>query len=517
MAIWRTYYTHHPLWVEHAANGIAANVGFFELLTREGYWFTWTNSLATRGSLQPAVLGLVWPRLLWWPSSHILVTALALCLFLILLVRFVRLRTGSDLLGLGTAVLFCTLGGLYNERNGMGVPWPDYQSMFFLSSAALSLGIYSLSARVGWLALAGGCVSLATLARDTGAAYSVVICLPLFALLLAREFSNGGGVRSVVKFGLWCGIPALPGIVLLLNKIQFLRSYYMTSNAHQLRHPFGEALRSIWDLSSAFSGIPVIVGMGLLLAGGLFAWPRRKWSVQDIVVAYWPLSFFAFLLANGYTGDMTKEVMYMAPGFVCAAATLGGGMDVRSRPARALLYSVLGVCLVGAGVSAMTAYTRARNPPAGASALRSDQARMAEALASVPQRVVWSSFSSYDWGTVLSALTIYENGRYQPNNNSLFHNRKSYWDAAFPGMDLPTLQERVLAQAEAQADLAIVLKDPNQKPAGMEDYSFSIASYVAEHVRDSSGWRHIRDVDTSTAGPLAFYLNVRRMRPGSVP
>ena len=64
--------------------------------------------------------------------------------------------------------MFCSLAGLYDESGGVGVPWPDYQSMFILSSAVLSLGLYALHARVRWLMLTGTFVTLATLARDTG-------------------------------------------------------------------------------------------------------------------------------------------------------------------------------------------------------------------------------------------------------------------------------------------------------------------------------------------------------------
>jgi hypothetical protein len=222
------------------------------------------------------------------------------------------------------------------------------------------------------------------------------------------------------------------------------------------------------------------------------------------------LSFLGFLLVNGYTSDLTKEVMYIAPGIVVAALTLAGGMDIRSRPSQAVVAAVLLMC-VGAGASrAFQAYDRASHPGANALRLRHDQRAVAEAVASIPQQVSWQSYSPYDWGTVISALTFYDFGHYQPSDNRWFHNRRNYWDGNFPNMDLHALQAHVFAKANEQIDLAIVLAHPDQKPAGMEDYSFSIASYVAAHVQADPAWRHYRDVETSVSGTLALYLNGRR-------
>jgi hypothetical protein len=134
-------------------------------------------------------------------------------------------------------------------------------------------------------------------------------------------------------------------------------------------------------------------------------------------------------------------------------------------------------------------------------------------LAAIPQRVMWHSYSQYDWGTVIAALTFYEFGRHQPTESRWFHNRKNYWDANFPGMDLPQLEEYVFVQAEQHVDVAIVLRDPDTIPEGMEDFSYSIASYVARRVQSSSNWKHYRDVQTSVSGPLSLYMNLRRMGP----
>jgi hypothetical protein len=510
--MWVTYYTHHPLWVEHAAYGMWSNVLFEDALAKEGYWGALRTSLnGSRHALQPAVLALISPRLLWWPHSHLLMAAGSLYLFLDLLARFVRRRTGSAWLAVAAPVLFGTLIGLYDERQGMGVPWPDYQSMFFLSSGLLSLGLYSLSRTGGWLALAGACASLAALARDTGAVWAIVTALPIVAVLLLQEFRRRD-LSGAMRFALWFVIPALPAGLMLVQRLSFFQQYYMTSNAYQLRQPLGIAARSMGEQLLAFCGVLPLVAMGVLIAAALVASPRKKWTTEDFIVGYWPASFLVLLLANGYNASgVTKEVMYLAPGLICAVMTLGGGMDMRPRGARVLLVSTLAVCFLSTGAAVAQAYSRARYPDANAIALRDSQRALVAALVDIPRRVWWQSFSEYDWGTVTAALTFYESGRYQPTENRWFYNKKSYWDANFPNMSLSQLQAFILTQAEQHVELAIVLKDPDHLPAGMEDYSFLIASSVAKHIHADAQWQHYRDVDTSAFAPLALFYNLRKV------
>ncbi len=507
-SIWVTYYRYQPLWVEHAAYGMWANLQFHDVLVREGYISAFTKSLGTRHILQPVVLGLV-PRTLASPHAHLVITAFALYLFVFLLARYVLQRTGDARLGAAAVLLFCTLPGLYDETHGMGVPWPDYQSMFFLSSAVLSMGLWIVSRRTAWLGLAGANVTLATLARDTGAIYAAVTIGPPLAWLLLREFIRAGW-RQTVRSMLWFAVPAFPTGWLLAHKVEFFRQYYMTSNALQLRQPLGIVIPSILASNVAFCGVILLVLLGIQVAVALL-WPRDRWRMADALAIYWPISYTSFLVVNGYNAtSVTKEVMYTAPGLVCFAVTMRGGMDFRHKGVRLLMGSALVICLFACSIAITHAYGRARHPDPKAAALREDQRALAEALASLPQQVWWHSYSNYDWGTVISALTFYDFGRYQPSENMWFHNKKSYWDANFPGRDLANLQYYIRNEAERRVDVAIVFRDADNKPDGMEDYSFSIASSLATRLKRDSDWKHYRDVPTSVSGPLSLYINQRR-------
>jgi len=193
---------------------------------------------------------------------------------------------------------------------------------------------------------------------------------------------------------------------------------------------------------------------------------------------------------------------------VCAAISVRGGVNVRSARLPTVMNVALAMCVVFAGIKAVTAYDKARTPTVQDVRLRASQHALAEALASFPQRVWWHSYSMYDWGTPVAALTYFD-GRYQPTENQLFYNHKNYWDSHFPGMNNRELQAFIIRQTEERVDVALVLRNPRVKPAGMEDYSFAIASAVAAHIQSSPDWRHHKDVDT-IEGPLALFVNLRR-------
>jgi hypothetical protein len=509
-AIWITYYQYQPLWVEHAAYGITANVTFADALATRGYWGAVWSVLGDRHPLQPAVLASFSPRLLSWPHSHLLITSLTFCVFLCLLAHYASRRTSHPYWGGAAAVLFCSLTGLYDERQGMGVPWPDYQSMFLLSSAVLALALYAIEGTVRWLLAAGASIVLATLARDTGAIWSASVCGPIAVMLFVVDIRRYGLRRALARALLFVAATA-PAAILFARHLAFFQSYYMTANQWQLRQPLGTAAGHMAnDLFLFFGPAAALLVCGLIVCSIWFA-PAGRWEIADAAIVYWPTSIVLFLFANGYAAsDVTKEIMYAAPGIVGAAMTVRGGPDVRSRAwAQTVISAALTVCVVVAGAEAVAAYQRARTPTPGDVKLRASQQALADVLASFRRRVWWHSYSMYDWATPVAALTHFD-GHYQPNENQWFHNHKNYWDSRFPGMNITQLQAFVIRQTDERVDVAVVLKRPDVKPDGMEDYSFTIASSVAAHVQSSLEWRHYRDVET-VEGPLAFFVNLRRL------
>jgi hypothetical protein len=507
-AIWITYYRFQPLWVEHVAYGITANVNFADALATRGYWRALLSALGDRHPLQPAVLASFSPRLLSWPHSHLLITSLTFCVFLCVLAHYASRRTNSPYWGVAAAVLFCSLTGLYDERQGMGVPWPDYQSMFLLSSAVLMLALYAIEGTVWWLLAGGASIVLATLARDTGAIWSASVCGPIAGILIVADIRRYGFRRALARASLFAAATA-PAVILFARHLAFFRGYYLTVNQWQLRQPLGTAAGHMAnDLFLFFGPAAVLLVCGLIV-GSVWLAPAGSWEIADTAVVYWPASIALFLFANGYAAsDVTKEIMYVAPGIVCAATTVRGGLDLRWRGVATVVTSALVVCVVFAGAKAVAAYQEAQAPTPRDVQLRVSQRALAEVLTSFPQRVWWHSYSMYDWATPVAALTYFD-GHYQPSENQWFYNHKNYWDSHFPSMNIAQLQAFVMRQTEERVDVAVVLKHPDVKPAGMEEYSFAIASSVAAHVQSSPHWRHYRDVET-VEGPLSFFVNLRR-------
>lgn len=509
--LWKTGYEAQPLWVEHAAYGMWANVVFHDALTSSGYWPAFLQALhGARHVLQPSALALISARLLSWPHAHLLITGLTLYLFLDLLARCVYQRCGSAAVAIGACALFCTFVGLYDSGGGMGAPWPDYQSMFLLGSAVLALALFAMSERWLWLVLAGTYASLAALARDTGSVYAAVTTAPAVALLIVRALWRRQGILRAVTIAFLVAIPAAGAMWMLWSRIPFFQQYYMTSNAWQLRFPLQSSAASVIRQVIAFCGVLPSLMMVVMLIGGLVARRPREITMADAIVAIWPLAFFSLLVANGYTTTGTKEVMYIAPGAL-AAIVMIGGVQMSSGTRRIVFFCGIALCAAGAARTYAENLLKVGAPTSKAIALRDSQRALAATLAAIPRRVSWQSYSAYDWATVVAALTFYEFGRYQPSESNAFFNKKNYWDAHYPGMDLSTLEQHLVEQANREFDVVVVLKDPDHQPDGMEPYSFSIAAFVAKQISVDPEWMPYRDVPVSGSEVLALYVNRRRM------
>jgi hypothetical protein len=138
---------------------------------------------------------------------------------------------------------------------------------------------------------------------------------------------------------------------------------------------------------------------------------------------------------------------------------------------------------------------------------RQTQLEMAGELAKMPREIRWQSYTLVDWSIPVSLLTLYEYGEFR-NSPQYFVNRKEYWDSIYPGLPLPELEERLYAKTLDCTDVAIVLKDPDQQPPQMEDYSYSIAAFIARSIQLDNRWHvkgevNARPFDTQ----FSIYMN----------
>jgi len=248
----------------------------------------------------------------------------------------------------------------------------------------------------------------------------------------------------------------------------------------------------------------------LLTRAGIHA--RLKIGSSELAIGWWAVGFLGFLLLNGYISDAPKEVMYAVPALLLAAVSPVLVRNVQ-RPSVYPLLAVIMIIFATAsfGWNTLRSVQRAATVDPRAAVLRQSQIEMAAALSKLPERIVWQSYTIYDWGIPVSVLTYYKYGEFRGADNTLFHNAKSYWDARYPALSLAELQERLYTQTKERIDVAIVLKDPEKKPEGMEEYSYSIAAYISERVQSDDKWRYHSKLRGEPFGSeLAIYVNTDR-------
>ncbi|MBK8781554.1 MAG: hypothetical protein IPO22_07055 [Anaerolineales bacterium] len=219
-------------------------------------------------------------------------------------------------------------------------------------------------------------------------------------------------------------------------------------------------------------------------------------GASGVAIAWWALGFLGFLLVYGYTSDVPKEAMYAVPalliGCLTPASTVKNTTVALNRylPAGLAVFSL--ICF-GWNSYQNIEFSRITSP--GQDALRAVQHDMARVISSLKTGIIWQSYTSIDWGIPVSLRTQYDFGEYRQYGGTDFYNKKAYWDTWYPDMPLDELQSNLYAQAVNCVDAAVILKDPYQQPAGMEDYSYSIAAYVARNVKADSNWRLVSTLD----------------------
>lgn len=218
--------------------------------------------------------------------------------------------------------------------------------------------------------------------------------------------------------------------------------------------------------------------------------PERNTS--GIAIAWWAFGFLAFLLIYGYTSDVPKEVMYAVPalllGSLSPVSTVNNTTMVMNRylPAGLVVFSI--ICF---GWNSHQNIEFSRNVSPDQAAQRVTQHNMARVISSLPASTIWQSYTSADWGIPVSLMTHYDFGKYRQYGGTNFYNKKAYWDTWYPDTPLAELQNELFVLATNCVDAVVILKDPDKQPAGMENYSYSIAAYVAYNVKNDSNWRLI--------------------------
>jgi len=508
--VMETYRAVQPIWVEQAAYGQWPMVLFLQDLRHEGFIHAIPQWLGGRHVLQIGILGLLMPPVLGWFHAPLVVVLPAFVIFLSLFGWTIYRRTQHLGYAVAAMLLYCALAELTRHNWGIGSGFADWQSMLLLNAAVLCLINALMQPGLTWIRVFAVLVALATLARTTAVFHALAMCGPILLIYMAAHYKKNHSFRHLGVISLNILIIIAPAAVVIMGQLPRMLVYYNPSHAWNLRQPFMASASNIFlTLLVPFMGIPLIIFCVILFFFNTFQpilSKQRSWwrSIRgtyssgwpELAIAWWVLGFLFFLLLNGYTSDVPKEVMYAVPPLLFSAVSPFDFRKLRSAVGLKRMTLVIAIfSLVSFGWYSFWNARIAGIIKSNDAAWRQTQLEMAGELAKMPEGIYWQSYTPADWGIPVSLLTQYEYGEFRESPGEYFYNRKEYWDTWYPGLSTPELQEKLYAQTLDCIDVAVVLKYPDQQPPQMEDYSYSIAAYIARNVQADTRWRFEGEVN----------------------
>lgn len=508
----RIYRMVQPIWVEQAAYGQAPMLAFRASIEKNGFWNAASQLGDERHLLELLALGIFFPASLGWFHAPLLAVLPALLIFLALFGWTIYKRTGHLGYSIAAMLFFCTIAQLTRHNWGIGSGFADWQSMLFLSAAALSLINASKEPGLGWIRAFAVLVSLAVLARTTSMFYAAVICGPMVLLVLVAQYRRERSFIRLAVTLLNIIVIIAPVAAVVIGQLARMFLYYGSVNAWNLHQPFLVSANNIFSrLLAPFLGFPfIVVCVSLFLFNILkhtpeYAAQRRSigavMGFSEIAIGWWIAGFLGFLLANGYTSDVPKEVMYVTPALMLAAITplrnFAGSALPHNKKLSAGLAALSLACF---GYFSYQNAVFAREITPEQAAFKKIQSDMARELAKLPSGITWQSYASIDWGIPVSLVTQYEFGEYRQYGGTPFYNKKAYWDTWYPNRSMSEIQNELYAQAADCVDAAVILKEPERQPDGMEDYSYAIAAHIARSVKADPNWSLVVSLDGWPAG-----------------
>ena len=540
------YQNTQPIWVEQAAYGQWPMVTFLSHIKQQGLLSAIQESLANpfalqnRHLLQIWTLGIFVPSLLGDFNAPLFVVLPMFSIFLGLFGWTVYKRTAHIGYSAASILLFCGLAHLTRHHWGLGSGFADWQSMLLLSTAALCLLNGLMRSGLGWIRAFAVLVTLAVFARSTAAFYAAIICGPILLIYLLKQYNEVHSLKPLGVTLINILIITFPAILIVATQLSNWLLYYSPSHASQLRQPLSISASNIFfTLLRPFMGLPLIIACITLFALHAFwatdrrslAWIPFKMThakgntvgepsagssrfngtdlKTKLAMIWWGVGFLAFLLFNGYTSDVPKEVMYMTPPLLLAAVALfpldGRG---KSKTLNLLVLSMVVFSVVNFGWNAYESIRFARKVDKESMARRQVQRELAQVISAQPEGITWQSYTSVDWGIPVALFTHYEFERFRSYGGADFYNNKNYWDTWYPGLSLDQLQHQLYARTTDCVDAVVILQEPQKQPDGMEDYSYSLAAFVAAHVLSDPRWQPLHEMDGFPFGTrYGIYLN----------
>lgn len=466
-----------------------------------------------RNPIRTVPIALFCPSLLAHPFGHLAtsIPALAACLFTFGIA--VRKRTGSTLFSVSAMLLFCSLNGIYDPRDGFATYWLDFTAALWAGAAAFCLVNSNETRSKRWIIAFGVFASFATLSRYIAAGYLLFSCLPILCVYSFARLRNREKIGSVLLpyLLIFVTIGTLAGSFLLrycgANLVFYRQCCYSLGQTLQI------SFTDETHATSLFFTDPMLITLRDLCLVLLFVSRKSLRSWHDVAIPLWlgisthVLMIFV-LRANGGGTQTYYCVPLLFFALVCPfALRLGSTLSYRKLFSLAMILLAIG--------SFTTAYQKhlytARRPKRDAIDMKALDVSISKLVSDQNASIVWNEF--FDERTWLPTMeAFYRNHMLcMPAGQLYFTVHESGWTSQYPGLSPAQVAEKVKIATNKLVKLAVVFDEPDKvcKANLNNEYSKAVAYEMATEVKKNSQWKRVAGLNSKVFGKLATYVNTR--------
>jgi len=234
-----------------------------------------------------------------------------------------------------------------------------------------------------------------------------------------------------------------------------------------------------------------------------------------LAIGWWITGFSAFLVVIGYSSDMTKEIINLAPPLLLVSLFLFRSIDDRMPlDWSPIVLGLIAFSFMMGSASGLINLREAQVTTSANQVLRQTQQDLSLILGSVPDAKTWVSYTNYDFGSTISLLIYIKFGKIVTDTWGIPNHEGGWKDprARCAGMSMTECQEMLYERTGSEVDLVVVFKDWNTSPPGwMDAENFQLAAYLSRRIQSDPHWQWLADVECSYGGTLAVLKNTARL------
>lgn len=516
-ALERRYLDHHPYFFD-AVSYSFYNAKLHQRWQDSGLRQVLVDELNNnnRDPLRTVPLLVFAPKLLAQPFGHMATSLPALFVFVFLLGRTLYARTRRLLPALAGSSVVASLPGLYDPVSGIAAYWLDLPAALLIGASVLALLNSDEGCNLRWLALYAVLGACAALFRYVSFAYWLFASAPVFMWYLAvRARSDGQWIRSVVAPVLVVagtgGMVAAPYLFAHVESVgEFYRLY-----GYALGVSYDVAALALWDSFTQFVGSGLVIVVQMLGGIAFLAVWRISRIGTSILVPAWlaaatPL-FLVFVVKTSAIHTVSYAVILLIVALTVPWVTTVGQAGAGLRRVGVAMLLVLASGWAGFYTAQWKETTHPSPEAAEAKAL---QTEIADRLAAIGPRVVWSAyFDEISWIPSLDAFFRHGVLPLPLGQDYVFSIHETVYKGNYPGWSMRDITAALAGNANKWLDVAVVFDRPEDAEKYLPNAaSRSAARHIAESVRRDPDWVKEFEIETSRYGRLAGYRNLRPNR-----